>query len=217
MGKYKVAVFDVDGTLLDTKDGVLESVQYTIEKFGLQRLSVEQLETFIGPPIQNSFARYYKLPEIEIQKLANTFRERYKMVDLLKAKPYDGIYQVFEMLKKKDIELAVATYKRQDYAIKILRHFGFDKYTDVLYGADNENKLKKKDIIQKCIADLHVTNNELAVMVGDSDNDAIGAHELGVNFIGVTYGFDFRTKEDVEKFPNIGVAKYPLEIVNFFE
>ena len=153
MGKYKVAVFDVDGTLLDTKEGVLESVQYTIEKFGLQRLSVEQLETFIGPPIQNSFARYYKLPEIEIQKLANTFRERYKMVDLLKAKPYDGIYQVFEMLKKKDIELAVATYKRQDYAIKILRHFGFDKYTDVLYGADNENKLKKKDIIQQYISE----------------------------------------------------------------
>lgn len=82
-------------------------------------------------------------------------------------------------LSNKGIKLAVATYKRQDYAEAILKHFGFDKYTDILYGADHENKLKKMDIIKKCMDDLGVHDYSRAVMVGDSRHDAIGAQKIG--------------------------------------
>lgn len=206
MPPFDVVVFDVDGTLLDTSEGVLASVKYTIEKHGLPEIDDQTLATFIGPPIQDSFARAYGLEGEILQELATTFRNRYKDVDLLKAKPYDGIYDVFEAVRRAGMKSAVATYKRQDYAEQILVHFGFGQYTGILFGADHENKLKKKDIIEKALRAAGVQDYSRAVMIGDSDNDAIGAHNIGTAFIGVTYGFGFHTGEDVLKYPAYGVA-----------
>lgn len=216
MPHFDLAVFDVDGTLLDTTEGVLSSVKYTIEHFGFEPLSEQRLKKFIGPPIQNSFADAYGLSGDILQEIASVFRNRYKDVDLLKAKPYDGIYEAMDSLVKKDVKIAVATYKRQDYAERILRHFGFDRYTDIMYGADHENKLKKRDIIEKCIRDSGISDYSSAVMIGDSDNDAIGARDIGVSFIAVTYGFGFDNAADAMEFPNVGIAETPAEIVNFF-
>lgn len=210
---YKAAIFDVDGTLLDTAEGVLASVKYAIQNCGLAALSEEELNTFIGPPIQNSLIRYFGMEKEEAQRITGIFRERYKGEDLLKAIPYEGIYQVFEELKSNGVKLAAATYKRQDYARRILEHFGFDRYTDILYGADNDNKLKKKDIIEKCMIDMGITDYSQAVMIGDSDNDALGAEALGMDFIGVTYGFGFKSREDVLKFRAVGSADRAEELI----
>lgn len=215
MQRFKVVVFDVDGTLLDTSEGVIESVKYTIKKHKLKELDDITLKTFIGPPIQDSFARVYGLSGEILQELATTFRNQYKNVDLLKAVPYDGIYDLIQELLDVGIKVAIATYKRQDYATAIMRHFGFDKYTDIIYGADHENKLKKRDIIEMALKDSGVTDYKDAVMVGDSDNDAIGAESIGTQFIGVTYGFGFKKDEDVKKFKNIGVAHACLEVASF--
>lgn len=206
MQRYKAVVFDLDGTLLDTSEGLLASVKYTIDWFGFKALSEDQLRNFIGPPIQNSFARAYNLQGDILQDIATVFRDRYKEVDLLKAKPYKGIYEVFDALIKNNMKPAIATYKRQDYATKILTYFGFDKYTNIMYGADHENKLKKSDIIRLAIQDSISGDYSRAVMVGDSDNDAIGANRIGVDFVGVTYGFGFRCSDDVNKFANVGIA-----------
>ena len=216
MKKYEIAVFDVDGTLLDTTEGVLASVRYVIHEKGLKPLSEEQLLTFIGPPIQDSFAKAYGLQGDILQELATCFRNRYKDYELLKATPYEDIYTAMNEIHAKGIKIAVATYKRQDYAEEILRHFEFDKYSNIIYGADHENKLKKVDIIEKCMDDLGVHDYSKAVMIGDSSHDAIGAKQIGMDFIGVTYGFDFRTKEDVMQFPAIGVADKPMDLVKFF-
>ena len=210
--RFKAAVFDLDGTLLDTSEGVLASVRYTIERFGFPTLGESQLKNFIGPPIQNSFAIAYGLKGEILQEIASVFRDRYKKFDLLKAVPYEGIYDVFQKLVEKGIQPAIATYKRQDYATEILTHFGFDKYTDIMYGGDHENKMKKNDIIRNAVRAAGVADLNDAVMIGDSDNDAIGAEMLGVRFIGVTYGFGFRTEADVNKFPNIGAAKKTEDI-----
>ena len=201
MGKYEIAVFDVDGTLLDTTEGVLASVKYTIDKMGFEPLSEDVLKTFIGPPIQDSFAKAYNLSGDILQDIATCFRNRYKDYELLKAVPYDGIYEVFDKLMERNVKLAVATYKRQDY-------------TNILYGADHNNKLKKVDIIEKCMVDLGVTDYSNAVMIGDSSHDAIGAEKIGMDFIGVTYGFDFRAPEDVYKFKAVGAAAMPLDLLN---
>lgn len=212
MQHFDIVVFDVDGTLLDTSEGVLASVKYTIEKHNLPKIDEETLKTFIGPPIQDSFARVYGLSGEILQELATTFRNQYKDVDLLKAVPYEGIFDVFEALLANGIKPAIATYKRQDYATKIMQHFGFDKYTDIIYGADHENKLKKRDIIELALKDSGVSDFSKAVMIGDSDNDAIGAEGIGTEFIGVTYGFGFRSKEDVNKFKNVGSADTAKEL-----
>ncbi len=212
--QFKVAVFDLDGTLLDTAEGVLSAVKYTIDKMGFEPLDEEKLNTFIGPPIQKSFAEYYGLEGDIIQEIAGIFRNRYKDVDLLLATPYEGIFECFSTLKKNGTEPVVATYKREDYALTLLKHFGFDKYTDKMFGGDHENKLKKSDIIELALKAAGLEPHEYgsAVMIGDTDNDAIGAKELGIPFVGVTYGFGFKTHEDVYKFPAIGAADTTEEL-----
>ena len=217
MQHFDVVVFDVDGTLLDTSEGVLASVKYTIKEHNLPEIDEEVLKTFIGPPIQNSFSKVYGLKGDILQELATTFRNQYKDVDLLKAVPYEGIYSVFEALIKEGKKVAIATYKRQDYATKIMHHFGFDKYTDIIYGADHENKLKKRDIIELALKDCGVKDFSKAIMIGDSDNDAIGAQEIGTQFIGVTYGFGFSKKEDICKYKNVGSADSTQELVSLLE
>lgn len=216
MSKYEVAVFDVDGTLLDTTEGVVAAVKHTIELKGLKALSNDELVTFIGPPIQDSFARVYGLEGEVLQELATIFRDFYKGPDLLKAKPYEGIYQLCDELVKKGVKIAVATYKREDYALDILKHFGFDRYTKVMYGADHENKLKKVDIIEKCLKALGVTEYKKAIMIGDSWHDANGAQQIGIDFAGVTYGFGYKSKKDVEKGYSVGAADSPIELMKFF-
>ncbi|MCM1103060.1 MAG: HAD hydrolase-like protein [Clostridium sp.] len=218
MEQWRAVVFDVDGTLLDTSEGVLSSVRYTIEAHGLAPLSDRELRRFIGPPIQDSFAREYGLSGSILQELATTFRDRYKGGDLFKAVPYDGIFEVFAELKQCGIPIAVATYKREDYARRIMQHFGFDRYTDIIYGADHENRLKKADIIRKCLTHAGVTEPKQAVMIGDSDHDAAGAQAIGLSFLGVTYGFGFRKAEEVLRYENaVGCAAVPAELIPYLK
>ncbi len=213
--KYNYVIFDVDGTLLDTTEGVLSAVCHTIQTCGLPMIEKKELLTFIGPPIQDSFHRVYGIEGDKLQELATIFRNQYKGDDLLKAIPYEGIYALCDKLVAAGVKIGVATYKRQDYAEKILKHFGFDKYSQYLYGADHENKLKKMDIIKLCMDEMGVTDKWQVVMIGDSSHDALGAEQIGVDFIGVTYGFDFASKEDVEKFPAVGSADTPMAVLPY--
>lgn len=217
--EYKAVIFDVDGTLLDTTEGVVAAVQYTIAKHSLRELPQDELLSFIGPPVQLSFERHYGIHDTELlQELTTTFRNRYKDYELLKAKPYVGIYELCDQLVSRGIQIAVATYKREDYALEILRHFGFDRYSNILYGSDHENKLKKEDIIQKCIRDMKIENTSTVVMVGDTDHDAVGAENIGTDFVGVTYGFGFSTKEEIMQYKHaVGYAERPIDIMRIIE
>lgn len=214
MKKYEMVIFDVDGTLLDTTEGVLNAVRYAIETAGLPKLSEDVLRTFIGPPIQDSFGEAYHIEDKQyLQELAGIFRGRYKDCELLKAYPYEGIYEVFDGLSAAGIKPAIATYKREDYARIIMQHFGFDRYTDIIFGADHENKLKKKDIICKCLEAYNQLPAEAAIMVGDTEHDALAARMLGMDFLGVTYGFGFKTQEELAEYSEISAAGSAGEIL----
>ena len=213
--KYELAVFDVDGTMLDTTEGVVASVEYTIGTMGLAPLKREQLLTFIGPPIQDSFARIYRLEGEALQAAADCFRNRYKDYDLFRAAPYEGMESVLETLSGRGIKVAVATYKRQDYAESIVRHFGLDRYVGVLYGTDYANRLTKGDIIRKCMEDMGVCGSA-AVMIGDTCHDAGGAEEAGMDFIGVTYGVGFRSPEEIYQTGAVGAADSPAGLLRYF-
>lgn len=211
MSRYKLVIFDLDGTLLDTTEGVLSAIQYSAVKCGLLPLPMAQMKRFIEPTIQESFRKMYGIEEKnKLQKLAMIFRERYKSDDLYKAKPYAGIYQTCEKLQNAGILLAVATYKQEEYAADLLRYFGFDKYMSAIYGADREYKLKKVDIISKC---LYLLGNpkdqnirEKVVMVGDTESDKLGAKCMNIDFIGVTYGFGFRDSSEIALSDCLGVV-----------
>lgn len=212
----KSVIFDVDGTLLDGTEGILNSVKYAISELKLPELSAEELLTFVGPPIQNSAKQKYNLNDEEAQAFANIFRSKYSSGDVLLARVYDGIYDLLDFLKQNNCKLGVATYKREDYAIGLMKHFGFDKYFDSICGADNENKLTKFDILVNCRNNISNSADNV-IMIGDSYHDAQAAEKLGVEFIGVTYGFGFKTEQDVNEYPNILCAKTPYEITEFLK
>ncbi len=215
MPQYKAIIFDVDGTLINGQEGILSSVMSTVEYFKLRKLSNNDLLSFVGPPIQNSFMKYYEVNESVAQEYANYFRECYSNGDVFKAYVYDGIYELLAYLKEKGYMLAIATYKRQDYATKLSKFFKFDKYFDFVCGADNKNKLTKKDIINQSIM-LCGCQNKDVVMIGDSFHDAKASTELGIDFIGVTYGFGFKTKEEINIYNPIYCANNTKEIISFF-
>jgi len=218
MNRYDLAVFDLDGTLLDTREGVIHSVKYTIEKMGFDMISDEELQSFIGPPVQASFARIYGLEGPILQDIATIFRNNYKLREnLFRATAYEGIFELFARLRERGITPAVATFKREDTALDVLCHFGFDKYTDIMYGGDHENKLTKRDIIEKCIVSGGVTDKSRVVMIGDTHFDAEGAEQIGVDFIGVTYGFGYKSAEDVVGKTVIGASDTALGILKFFD
>ena len=216
MRKYDLAVFDLDGTLLDTRGGVLSAVKYTIKEFGYEMPDEDTLRTFIGPPVQEGFSRVYGLEGPILQEIATVFRNFYSTKTLLEAELYDGMIELFEAMRARGIMPAVATYKREDYALTLLRHFGFDRYTDIMFGGDHENKLKKRDIIEKCINTAGVKDLSRVVMIGDTEYDAIGARDIGVDFIGVSYGFGYKTTDEIEGCGAVGAAQTPMDILKFF-
>lgn len=209
---YRLAIFDLDGTLMDTSSGILQSVRDTIRFHAMPELSEETIRSFIGPPIQWSFASQYGLDDETAQRMADTFRSIYSSVHLLKAVPYPGVYDMLAALAERGVKPAIATYKREDYALRLLKHYHFDDYTDIIYGGDNDGTLKKSDIIQKCIDAQGVENLKEVVMVGDTLHDANGARELGVDFIGVSYGFGLHGDEAIDL---QHLARTPEEILMF--
>lgn len=212
----KALIFDLDGCLLDTSSGIRESVNYTLSALGLAKLNNDDLIKFIGPPIQISLMDYCNLSSDEAQNGANLFREYYKEKALLKAELYPRIKETLNEFRKRGIKMAVATYKREDYAIKLLKAFDLTEYFDTIHGGDNNNKLSKGDIIKLCLSDLNCTNKD-AIMIGDTVNDARGAKALEMDFIGVTWGFGFKAKHKSNLCESIVCIDNPTQLLTIIK
>jgi phosphoglycolate phosphatase len=194
----KAVIFDLDGTLLDTAEGICNSVRYAESKLGLAPLRDEQYHEFIGPPPPEMYQKLHGLSPDEAARATEYHREYSKSKGIYEAVVYEGISDLLEQLKTARVLLGVATYKRQDLAELILEHFGLASLFDSICGLDSENKLSKSDIIEECIRQLGVTDKSGIVYVGDSEYDSVAAQALGVRFIGVTYGYGFTSDENSE-------------------
>ena len=213
--RYNNVIFDLDGTLFDTSKGVIKSVEKVIELKGLRKLNYIEKNSLIGPPIQDSFRRIYNIEEKTSKEYGTLFREIYLNEYLFDATIYDNLIELLKLLNEKGCNVAVATYKRQDCTDSLLNHFGIDKYFKCIYGSDIEGKLSKQDIINLCIKDMNTENNDKIVMIGDSEFDAIGAIKSSVDFIGVTYGFGFKNKSEVDIYNNVFCASDVNEIKSY--
>lgn len=196
---YNTILFDLDGTLLDTTSGVISAVKKTIEQYGFEMPSESILKTFVGPPMQKSMAEKFNLNPQEALKVANDFRANYKKYSLYDAQLYPGIISMLDDLKCNGFKIAIATNKSHDNAEAIIKYFQIDQYCDFYMGSDLDGKLTKADIVSKCI-DILDANKNKTVLIGDSEFDLVGANQVGIDFIGVTYGFGF--KSDVDKSKN---------------
>ena len=214
MKKTELIIFDLDGTLFNTKPGIVSAIKKTIEIKGLEPLSEDVYDTFIGPPIQQTFARIYSLSSEKGEELASCFREYYGQDEyILRTGEYEGMRDVLTALKERGIKTALATFKKEWMALKLCRHFGYDRLLDSIRGSDEEGKRLKPDIIDLCIKDCGITDPQAAVMVGDSVFDALGAEKAGTRFAGVLWGFGFSSAEDILKFEDAGVLNNTAEIL----
>lgn len=191
---YKCIIFDLDGTLFDTSDGIIKALDETISNLGYHELSINEKMTFIGPPISHSLKRVYNVSEAEAQNGLNIFREIYEEKYLYNAQLYPKIIELLDLLLSKNIYMTIATYKREDMAEKIIKYFSLDKYFNTINGSDINNTFTKADIIKKSIPNNKFNKNDI-LMIGDTISDYNAAKEVGIDFIGVNYGFGFKKNE----------------------
>lgn len=215
MKKTELVIFDLDGTLFNTKPGIVDAIKRTIEIKGLKPLSEDIYDTFIGPPIQQTFAKIYGLSKEEGDELAKVFRNFYGQDEcLLNTLEYEGMYSALKELKAAGIMTALATFKKEWMAIRICRHFKYDEFLDSIHGSNEEGTRKKPDIIKLCMEDCGCAEPEKAVMVGDTYLDAEGAGVVGTRFAGVTWGFGFKSAEDILKYEGAKVLDSTKELIS---
>jgi phosphoglycolate phosphatase len=188
--KYKNILFDLDGTLTDSKEGITKSAQYALNKFGIAVEDLDNLEKFIGPPLEDSFIEYFNFSEEEVKTAIKYYREYFADKGIFQNEVYEGIEDLLIKLKQNGLNLYIATSKLTTFAVEILKHFNLFSYFDAVIGSELDGtRCKKGDVISYVINEYKLNNKDDIIMVGDRRHDIIGAKENGIDVIGVTYGF----------------------------
>lgn len=190
--KYKLVIFDFDGTIADTSPGILDAHQFTLQTMGKTVPCEERLRAVIGGNLLQTYINDFGFDEAKAREAVRIYRERYANVGIHRAILYPGIYELLRTLKDGGCKLGVATLKSEKFAKIMLNELKISEFFDTVCGMDDRDGLSKSDLILKCCSLCHV-DVEDSVLVGDSNNDLIGAQEAGTDFIGVTYGFGFDT------------------------
>ncbi len=206
-------IFDLDGTLVDTSAGILNSVKDAVSYYGLSPLNKDELISFMGCSIYDSFKKFY--PEADTVILVNYFRKMYAEVHFNEAQPYEGVCGLLEKLNEDGVTIGVATFKREDLANRLLSSYSFFKFIQCICGSDLDGRLNKTDIINNCLKLLNVQDKSNVVLVGDAPNDALSAMHVGIDFLGVAYGYGFKSTKEIIGYPNTGCIENPYEILNY--
>lgn len=187
---YSIILFDLDGTLTDPKEGITKSIQYALSKIGIIEKDLEKLQSFIGPPLLQSFMETYNFSEEEANQTLQFYRERFSMTGLFENEVYDGIEEMLSHLKKSNYRLAVATSKPTVFAKRILDHFNLSQYFEIIVGSELDGtRTAKGEVIAEVLKQMNIEDKIQCVMIGDRKHDLIGARENNIDSIGVTYGY----------------------------
>ncbi|PEZ01065.1 phosphoglycolate phosphatase [Bacillus sp. AFS018417] len=187
---YTTFLFDLDGTLTDPKEGIVNSVTYALRKMGTDEQDDKKLLSFIGPPIQHSFASIYRMNEKQVAEAVTYYREYFQDKGMFENQIYEHIPSVLKDLKNARKRLFVATSKPTIFAKQILEHFQLAHYFEEIVGSNLDGtRIAKTDIIQHILHTYHDLKKEHVVMVGDREHDIIGAQQVGIDSIGVMYGY----------------------------
>ena len=212
MKKYKCLFFDLDGTLTDSSEGIINSIIYALEKMNVDIKDKAILKKFVGPPLMDSYKKYYGFNQEEAELGLKLFREYFSVKGIFENRLFDGIYDLLEQLYNAGVELVLATSKPDVYAEQILEHFGIKKFfTHISACPMEEADTTKLDIIKGALKMTSVKNKEEILMIGDTILDVNGAKECGLDSIGVLYGTDGPEElkvatyiaKDVEELKNI--------------
>lgn len=216
---YQALLFDLDGTLTASGEGITKSIQYALRKMGYESLAedLKKLEVFVGPPLLEQLMEYCQIEESEAEQGVAYYRERYNVVGYYENKPYKGIRKLLPKLKKKGYKLAVASSKPQGMVDAVLEHFELNEYFDVIEGSDvNLPRMTKSDVIEIALKKLGFFEAEKrkgVVMIGDRKYDVAGATASRLDCIGVAYGYG--GTEELESAGAIKVVQTVEELGEF--
>lgn len=188
---YDICLFDLDGTLLDPKEGITNSFQYALRSFGIHE-ETDNLTPFIGPPLRESFRDSYGFSKEEQEKAVESYREYFIEYGLYQNIVYEGIPELLAKLKDKKKILAVATSKLEVYAQRILKHFGIDDYFSFVAGDTMDGSRTaygKRDVILRALMNIDPKRENSIVMIGDRKHDIAGAKETEIDSIGILWGY----------------------------
>lgn len=197
MKQYRTIFFDLDGTLTDSGPGILNSVRYALQRLGCPVPGPEVLNRFIGPPLLDSFRTYCGLGEEAARRGTQYYREYFRDKGIFENSVYEGIPALLADLRAAGKTVAVATSKPEEFARRILEHFGLIGYFDYVAGATmDETRLTKSAVLAYALEAMGITDKADVVMVGDREHDVLGAQAVGLDCIGVLYGYGDRAEHE---------------------
>jgi phosphoglycolate phosphatase len=214
MDNIKNILFDLDGTIINPKEGILNSIKYSLNHLKLSIPSDKELEKFIGPPLIDSYSKNFNLSPEQATKAVNLYRDFYADKGVHQSVLYNNIEEILNYLSNKNYRLFVATSKPTVFAKAIITHYNLNSLFIDVVGANLDNTRKDKtDIIDFTLKSHNLKSNE-SVMIGDTIYDIIGAKNNNLISIGVTYGFGSRLELERER------ANYIIndiqELANYF-
>ncbi len=187
---YSTILFDLDGTLIDPKEGITRSVAYALHHFGIEVEHLDDLLLYIGPPLIPAFMEYHGLNQQQAKEALEKYRERYQKLGIHEQHLYPEIENMLQILKKHQKHLAVATSKPEVFARQILEEHHLSSYFDDIVGSGLDGQFPtKKDVILEVMRRLSVQDKKSVVMIGDRKHDIIGAREASIDSLAVSYGY----------------------------
>ena len=211
MKYYDYILFDLDGTLTDSKPGIIECIAYALEKENVPYTN-QILDKMVGPPFRVSMHDFLGLEMPEIEKLIGIYRGVYEEYGYKNCKVFEGVEQMLSALKNAGKVLGVATSKPIKSTQMIMRDFDLGKYFDYVAGASSDaSKEAKSDVIQGALENLGVKDKSKVLMVGDRLYDIEGAHMQGIDCAAVLYGYG--SKEEFEEYKAEYILAAPDDVV----
>lgn len=190
MKQYNYLLFDLDGTITNSETGITRCVEYALNYFGIQVSDLHDLLPFIGPPLLDSFKEFYHFTDEQAVIATEKYRERYKDKGIYENELYPGIEELLAEAAQQGKTVILATSKPEIFARRILDYFKLSDYFSFIAGSGLDGSLHTKtDVINYILQSNNITDLSTVVMIGDRKHDIIGAKNVGIDSIGVLYGF----------------------------
>ena len=185
---FDTLLFDLDGTLTDSTEGIVRCLEYALERMGFD--IPEDKNKFLGPPLYRSFAEFCGMNEEQVNEAVRIFRERYSTVGLFENRVYEGVPEMLKRLRDGGKRIMVATSKPEVYAVRIFDRFGLSQFFEIVGGANiNGTRNDKDEVIEYVLEKAGISDRSSVLMIGDRRQDVIGAHKTGLKCMGILWGF----------------------------
>lgn len=214
MARYDYVIFDFDGTVVDTGEGIIKSLQYSFEQMGREIPDMSDLKKFIGPPIHYSYTHFYGVSEDEVGEYIRKYRERYKVKGIYECELYDGMKELLSELRSRGVKLGIASSKPEHLIYSVADYLKITDMFDAIVGVkiDDSNHSTKTGLVLDAMKKLGAKDKSRVLMVGDRCFDIDGASGAGVKSCGALWGYG--NEEEFKAHNADFIISLPSDVIN---